>query len=306
LFQKNSVKGLRIGAVQNKKAFPDFFIFLEKAREWSSQWVEFKYERELDPEGRMRGVAGEKLGRLAEKYGIPVSVHAPYNPDVNLGASDKEVRAYTREQMKACLDFASRIKARFITVHGGYLMLKGFSPPEVTDSNQPLYLLVRNQVPLREYDSFKQRIFSEIKKFMTQAATRGIPVALENLHGFFDVKARFPVTPEDYNECRTKLGEDLYLVYDTGHGNSTGLHIIDYINKVGPGRIAGTHIHDNKGKLDQHLPLGNGNIDFTAFFYNYLSNKWSFPLNLEMRTEEDFASSRLYVRKLLAAIQNKF
>src|SRR5690554_7192409 len=100
----------------------------------------------------MRGVAGEKLGRLAEKYGIPVSVHAPYNPDVNLGASDKEVRAYTREQMKACLDFASRIKARFITVHGGYLMLKGFSPPEVTDSNQPLYLLVRNQVPLREYD----------------------------------------------------------------------------------------------------------------------------------------------------------
>jgi len=114
LFQENREKRLLVGAVQNKEAFPDFFAFLEKARDWGSRWVELKYERELDPGGRMRSLAGEDLGRLAEKYGIPVSVHAPYNSGTNFGALDREIRTETREQMKACLDFASRVKATLI------------------------------------------------------------------------------------------------------------------------------------------------------------------------------------------------
>jgi len=300
LFQENREKRLLVGAVQNKEAFPDFFAFLEKARDWGSRWVEFKYERELDPGGRMRNLAGEDLGRLAEKYGIPVSVHAPYNPGINFGALDREIRTETRERMKACLDFASRVKARYITLHGGYLTIEAESLPEETGSGQPPYLLIRQRIPGEEFENLKQRIFTELRLFMAQAAARGIPVALENLHGFSDVKARFPITPEDYNECRVKLGEGVCLVYDTGHGNSTGLHIMDYINRVGAGRIAGAHIHDNEGNEDQHLPPGKGNIDFPAFFSYYLSNGLSFPLNLEMRSEKDFELSRFSIRDLLA------
>ena len=55
-------------------------------------------------------------------------------------------------------------------------------------------------------------------------------------------------------------GTNLPVCVDIGHANTTGQ--LDQILDATEGRIMNIHIHDNDGKQDQHLTVGDGNIDF--------------------------------------------
>ena len=75
---------------------------------------------------------------------------------------------------------------------------------------------------------------------------------------------------------------------DTGHLNvfsSAELNV--WIQRLGP-FIRQIHIHDNDGFLDQHLPPGQGNIDFNPLF-RFLEGRVDDPplITLEPHREED-------------------
>ena len=69
---------------------------------------------------------------------------------------------------------------------------------------------------------------------------------------------------EDLCEIREKLNSPkVRFCFDTGHYN-IGEKRDDILKDIAPD-IAEFHIHDNFGKTDDHLPPGDGNIDFGKF-----------------------------------------
>ena len=73
------------------------------------------------------------------------------------------------------------------------------------------------------------------------------------------------VEPEDFEPVFTSF-PGMKLVLDTGHaniGDKGGRRLLDFIHRFGP-RIGHLHVSDNNGRLDEHLPVGHGNIGFKA------------------------------------------
>ena len=54
--------------------------------------------------------------------------------------------------------------------------------------------------------------------------------------------------------------------FDIGHWNLFGNVSLDHWFSVLGEYVVESHIHDNKGKSDDHLPIGGGVIKFDPFF----------------------------------------
>lgn len=282
---------LVIGAVQEKRVFPDHLAFLDLAVSLGFTWVEFKYEARIDPDGMLRKEAGTHLGKLAQSQNLAISVHAAFDNGINLGSTDKNLLRETRQRIRESLEFAERVNAKYVTIHGGFFEL-GYTLEPDDQNTVPPFQLVREEMGSKAFESLKERIINELGTIREYARKRGIVVAPENLHGFSYDRTRFPVTPDDFHACRRALGDDLLLVYDAGHAHSTGLSASEFVSAIGPSNIVGSHIHDNDGSDDQHLPVGKGSISLQEFFMNYSQKGWSFPLNVEVRSKEHFIQSK--------------
>lgn len=289
------VLAVTIGIVQEKRVFANHFAFLDLAMTMGSKWVELKYEANIDPNGELLGIMGNHLGSLASLHDIAVSVHAAFDEGINLGAVDKELLSLTHKRLRDSIDFAAIVGARYVTVHGGYQQL-GYKL--TSQPNVPPFQLVREELGGKAVSAMKNRVINEFGNLMHYAKGKGVTLALENLHGFSLERTRFPITPQDYHECRKALGPGLKLVYDSGHANSTGLSAAEFVAEIGIDNIIGAHIHDNDGTDDQHLALGEGNIDFTDLAEYYKQNNGDFPLNLEMRFKKHFIEGQEYLRGL--------
>ena len=79
-------------------------------------------------------------------------------------------------------------------------------------------------------------------------------IAKENLlynhRQYFDLLQKFP---------------QAYALIDTGHAHANAWNLPEFIQELGP-RLLGVHLHDNHGQQDEHLPIGEGSIDWTPVF----------------------------------------
>lgn len=303
---KNLIKGgredltrterfLPIGFVQDKSTFPHALEFLNYACAHQVSQVELKYELALDERYNLRGPIAQQIRRVAEQNKISLSVHAPYDDGVSLGDVDADIKERTREQMRLCLEFAQKIGAKYITVHGGFYEIE--HQQIVGDMLGRLdRVTVKDCVPYAEYRDLKNRTIDELGWLIDEAKPGGIKIALENFHDFSSFKVRFPIVPADFRECRAALGDTFYINFDSGHAHSTGIHISDFIEDVGVHNIIGTHLHDNDRLSDQHLPILKGTIDFPSFFEQYFLRGWNFPINLENKHSNDLLQSLAVVR----------
>lgn len=284
-----------LGAVQDGKAFPDHGEFLQQALAWQFQWVEFKYERSLDPQTLLLGKAGQALGRRAADAGIGISVHAPYDErePINLGDADPAVRRQSRGMVQRSIHFAANVRARYITLHGVYSWLR-----DVDDTHQ---LPLRLRIPGAEFEDMRQRFQEDLVWLCSEAAAVNVHLAVEN---FYDSplargKIKFPVRPDHVKQCLRMAPQSVKFMYDLGHGNSLGLHPADYLDMVGPEHVVGTHVHDNDGSKDRHWTLGQGNLDLYGFLHYAKARELSFPLNLEMKNEQDLRQSQQVLRRCI-------
>ncbi len=94
----------------------------------------------------------------------------------------------------------------------------------------------------------------EIKRY----ATCGVRVVLENLE---------EPDPELMIEISDRVDHECFgLCLDTGHANIfSSLKLSQWVERMGQ-RLMHIHVHDNKGDVDSHLPVGAGNIDFKDLF----------------------------------------
>lgn len=163
--------------------------------------------------------------------GLCCTFHATFM-DLNPGSVDREVRKVTRLRVEQTLQVARLLRPRVIVFHPGYSRLTYGSAVETW---------VTNSV------AFWRSLESAVREI-------GCIVALENI---------FEEEPSTLLAVLQQLDRSLFgHCFDVGHFNMFAtVSLPEWFNVLGD-RIVESHLHDNHGQADEHLPVGEGQIDF--------------------------------------------
>jgi len=205
--------------------------------------LEYLLEQRLQPEIAFRGpdldqipaATLELVGDRLAAAGLAVTVHGPFH-DLNPGALEPLVGAVTTQRYRQTLDAAARLGARVVVFHPGYEFWK-------YGGQEHLWL---------------EQSLSFWPPLLESARQSGLRVALENI---FEVRPATLVALLDAID-QPEFGH----CFDIGHWklfSETPLEV--WFAALGP-RLIHLHLHDNHGVLDDHLPVGEGVIDFPHLF----------------------------------------
>jgi sugar phosphate isomerase/epimerase len=232
-----------------------------------------------EPENTPKEVIA-KARDILEKSGMEVCVHAPFF-DMNIAAFSPGIRKASVEITKKTVDFCAEVGGKTMILHSGtqtYEQIKGIPKEE-----NPLFKI--------QWDYN----IESIKQINDYATGKGITVCLENI-GFNSVDQCF----QDLIEIRKKVGSDLQFTLDFGHarlreGAEKGIQMLgDNIRHI--------HLHDNFGKNDDHLPVGDGNFDYSAYidFFKRFPHIITLEVSDIGREVQPMLRSRANFQKLLS------
>ncbi|MBZ0157171.1 MAG: sugar phosphate isomerase/epimerase [Alphaproteobacteria bacterium] len=177
------------------------------------------------------------LKRLKEtlSYGPSLSFHAPFM-DLCPAALDTRIRKVTLERFHQVLAIAEILSPGSIVFHSGYEKWK-------YAFNVSLWL----EKSLETWVPFNEK-----------ARERGVKIAIENI---------FEDEPSNLRMLMEAMSSGNFgICFDAGHCNLfSALPPTAWIDELKP-YIIELHLHDNDKTADQHLPPGEGSIDFPALF----------------------------------------
>ena len=233
-------------------------------------------ERRINPEISFDALALENAARRdvastarqLRECGLKITLHGPFM-DLAPGSPDPAVRAVTRRRFEQFLDMAALFKPQHLVCHAGY------------DRKRYLYMK----------DLWIQNSLDIWRWLAARIGMMGGRLVLENVYeqGPDEMKAVL--------EPLAALGVGFCL--DTGHQAAFGSSPLgEWVSGMAP-FIAELHVHDNTGAWDDHLPLGQGNIDFKSFFEQTKEILDKPPVvTLEPHQEPDLWQSLEYLEKI--------
>lgn len=237
----------------------------------------FLLEKKLQPEIAFKGAELEKLdheeisqaARKLSDAGLAITVHAPFM-DLNPGALDPLVQEVTLRRFHQTLDAAQAFSARLVVFHPSYDRWRY--------AGQSRLWIEQN--------------LSFWPSLLKKAEQTGILLALENV---------FEEEPEPLASLLNEIDSPwLGHCFDVGHWHLFCEGTMEeWFNVLGP-RLIHLHLHDNSGKADDHLPIGEGKIDFSTLFKLVSALPDSPLLTLEARNREDCLLSLARTRSFLS------
>jgi sugar phosphate isomerase/epimerase len=188
--------------------------------------------KELD---NISPAALRRIRAIVESRGLSTTVHGPFM-DLSPGAVDERVREVTVERFSELLKAAEYLFSTTVVLHADY-------DERRFDGDVDLWLAQS----LKSWPALVKR-----------AESLGIVIAVENV---------FEETPLPLKRLVTSVGSPNFrMCFDVGHFNIfSKIKMEEWFSEVGE-LIAEVHLHDNHGEFDEHLAVGDGDIDFKLFF----------------------------------------
>ncbi|MDR2865898.1 MAG: sugar phosphate isomerase/epimerase [Methanomassiliicoccaceae archaeon] len=202
----------------------------------------------------------KRLRTVAPSYDVKFSIHAPIS-DVNLAALSERMREAATMEIIATMEHAIELNASTVTFHPGMF---SFVVP-----GQEQRSLEKAKRSIRTID----RLMREFK----------ITACVENMPSF-----KFFIGRTAKEMLELVDGTDMRICFDIGHANT--MDQIDEMTDLLGDRIKNVHIHDNKGDNDDHMTIGDGNIDFTKALKKL--SKYKGKYIIEARSLESAVVSR--------------
>lgn len=239
-------------------------FFSSSSKVWDSyDWVygieEAGYEGwEISADGNYRLDKKENVEKIMETLdstSLDATVHAPFT-DLNPASINYPIHRETIRQLSICIENAADFTG-IVTMHPGYLSPAGRLVPEKVWEMQKNALVELGKV----------------------AIENGILLCLENMPDIPGLMC----TRKDEIFGITDGIEGVGVTVDLGHANTCGE--VDAFLK-GPEYWDHVHIHDNNGTIDEHLPLGEGIMDWEKIGKT-LSEKYSGICVVEGRSIEE-------------------
>ncbi|WP_435018965.1 sugar phosphate isomerase/epimerase family protein [Tundrisphaera sp. TA3] len=182
---------------------------------------------------------------------------------VDLAQENDAARSSSLADLRRCVDWLARAGGSCLVVHPG-----GLSSPEQAEAR-------------------RHRLKDGLVALADHAVGTGVVVCVENMPPGVHPGSRMA----DLFDLVSEIDHpSLALALDTGHGHLNG-SAADETAKAGH-RLATTHVHDNDGRLDSHLPPGLGTIDWGGWVAALDSIAYRGPIMLEcIRHLRQFSST---------------
>ncbi|MDI3502189.1 MAG: hypothetical protein PWR13_1208 [Archaeoglobi archaeon] len=201
---------------------------------------------------------------------LELSVHAPFS-DLNLASLNEGILEETRRQILESLERAHEIEAEVVVIHPGHYSPLGLQLP----------------------DKVWEHCVESFIRISKKAEELNLKACVENMTNVFMMLCR---NPEEVSELIEEVSsENLWIALDVGHANLNG-NLFDFMKLS---KIAHMHVHDNNGKEDEHLAVGEGNVDWRRFARELKKIDFTGAMTLELRTIEEAVRSMRFLEKIL-------
>ena len=174
-----------------------------------------------------------KIKNILETTNLAFTLHLPFS-DLNLASLNHPIWNETIKQMSMCLEKASDF-IEFAVVHPGHLSPLGMQIPEMA----------------------WQANIDGLKAICDAASDFGVTIGVENMPNMKFILGKMP--GEILGMIDSLERENVGLTLDVGHANTNGL-VSEFLEDID--RVVHVHVHDNKGRSDEHLEVGKGTIDW--------------------------------------------
>ena len=171
--------------------------------------------------------------------------------------------------------------------------------PKLSDKDlNSLLEFIRDLRPVTATIHFDKLTF-ELLKVISNKLKDTTVISIENT-----IPDNHIIYQENYIDFMKKAATDfpVQVTFDTGHCHANHYDLQQTVNKLCDNgiNIATVHAHDNDGTRDTHDTIGNGNINFKAFF-ELLSEKKQTPMVvIEHWTDNTVSLERL--RKFICTL----
>ncbi len=183
----------------------------------------------------------EELKRLLQGYGMDVSVHSSF-VDLNPVSHHREIFELNRKCLEKSMAVCKRLGGEIVVAHTGVC-----------------------RVPmLREFwEKTKRKCFQLLRSASLYAKKLGVKLAVENGSS----RASPFSKPRELRDLAERI--DGGIAYDVGHAclrereDGKKLNVSKALEEI-KDRLVHIHVHDNRGKDDDHMVPGKGHIDFES------------------------------------------
>lgn len=204
----------------------------------------------------------ERAGKQLRSLGIsPVSFHAPFAEKIDITALDPADRAAAVHELVVACEAAALLGVQNIVLHPG---------PERAGRPSEAEFLQR-----------MANAAESLNAVATRCSQLGVHLLLENMlpHLLFG----------HIKDMLYLLGSirqrDLGICLDTGHAHLA--RELDSVVHQLSGHLQLVHANDNRGDRDDHLPPGDGDIDWPRFIAELRRCKFTGILILELSSREN-------------------
>jgi sugar phosphate isomerase/epimerase len=167
------------------------------------------------------------------------SFHAPFANDIDISSPDLAAREYALDEILRAVEAAAVLGVHYFVIHPG---------PENADT------------PSREERLLRiENVVSVLNRVAMRCAEAGIRCVVENKLPHLLFGSSSDILWILGAAESTEIGACM----DTGHAFLAG-DLYSLVYKLAP-YLRMLHVHDNKGFSDDHLPPGEGRIDWGAF-----------------------------------------
>lgn len=220
----------------------------------------------------------EWLNRLAAQYGISYTIHL--NDEMAVAEFNPRVSEGYRQMVLDVIEFAKKIGVKTLNMHmydgGKYTM-----PDKI----------------VRFYDAYREDYMREMRAFRDlcedAVADSGIRICIENTNGFRDYQlAALEILLES---------PAFALTLDTGH-NYCAKAVDEAFILSRKQRLCHMHLHDAKAPNNDHLPLGEGELDIKSLLS--LADEQNCSVVLEVKTIAGLKKSAEWTRN--TGLSSKF
>jgi len=215
-----------------------------------------------------------EIREMLKGYGLRPLLHSTYI-EINPASLNHRLRKAAVQQNLLCLELAEFIEAEYMVVHPGNL-----------NRNYPVSFL----------PEARRLLLESLKTLTRQAESAGVTIALEN--GWKGENYPIISNGDEHAELIERVdSRSIKALFDIGHANTFDVEVGDYLERLKP-HLAGIHLHDNVGTLDEHWPPGKGNIDRADFRRCFGAGV---PVILELNSLDDIKVCLSYLDKILTA-----
>jgi sugar phosphate isomerase/epimerase len=200
----------------------------------------------------------ENISTLLLSKDVDYSIHVPVW-DLNLVAENATMRAAVLDTYRKTIEFASLLNANHVVLHTGWCSDRHFSRERA-----------------------RERAREGIEELAHFNGNYGQLLLVENIGG----PTTNIFTQDEFAAFLDGLPAEVGYIVDIGHAHLNGWKLESLFPALGE-RLRALHLHDNDGRVDAHLPLGRGEIDWPKALEAIAESKRELTLVLEYNIGTD-------------------